>query len=137
MDFDDTEACHQSDLSDGIDDNINVTYADAIAIAEYRERKTLLTLSHYEEYLQQRAQREELAKQYEGLYLVISDSTRDNTTLMLVDRKKSNMYWWTHDLRIALTGSKEAMERIASRLTRNNPRVVSCRMYLLKRRRKE
>lgn len=63
------------------------------------------------------------------LYMVIQDSRTGGTPLMLVDRKKSNKYWWTYDQSIALKGSKKAMDIVASKLKRNNARVVSYDRY--------
>lgn len=63
------------------------------------------------------------------LYIVIQDSRKESTPLMLVDRKKSKNYWWTHDQSIALKGSKKYMDKIVSKLKRNNARVVSYGKY--------
>lgn len=63
------------------------------------------------------------------LYIVIQDSRKGGTPLMLVDRKKSKNYWWTHDQSIALKGSKKYMDKIVSKLKRNNARVVSYGKY--------
>lgn len=49
---------------------------------------------------------------------------------MLVDRRKSKEYWWTWDQSIALKGSKKFMDKVVSKLTRNNARVISCDRYL-------
>ena len=63
------------------------------------------------------------------LYIVIQDSRKGGTPLMLVDRKKSKNYWWTHDQSIALKGSKKYMDKVVSKLKRNNARVVSYGKY--------
>lgn len=65
-----------------------------------------------------------------ALFLVIQNSRSDDTTLMLVDRRKSKEYWWTHDFSLAYKGSKEDMRKVANRLHRNNVRVVSYQEYL-------
>lgn len=64
------------------------------------------------------------------VYVIIQDSRKDDTTLMLVDRRKSKKYWWTHDISIAYKGSKKEMQKVASRLHKNNARVVEMKDYL-------
>nr|DAG98475.1 MAG TPA: hypothetical protein [Crassvirales sp.] len=49
---------------------------------------------------------------------------------MLVDRRKSKGYWWTHDFSIAYKGNKEDMKKAAKKLKKNNVRVVSYEKYL-------
>lgn len=63
------------------------------------------------------------------VYMIIQDSRKDNTVLLLVDRRKSKEYWWTHDLSLAYKGSKEDMNKIVKKLTKNNVRVISCSEY--------
>ena len=63
------------------------------------------------------------------LYMVIQDNRKGGTTLMLVDRKKSKEYWWTWNPSIALKGSKQFMDKVVSKLKRNNARVISCDRY--------
>ena len=65
-----------------------------------------------------------------NLYVVIQDSRKGGTPIMLVDRKKSNKYWWTKDPSIALMGSKKDMNRVVSKLKRNNARVISYDKYI-------
>lgn len=64
------------------------------------------------------------------MFLIIQDSRKDNTTLMLVDRRKSKKYWWTHDFSIAYTGTKNEMDKAVKKLKYNNVRVVSYKEYL-------
>ena len=49
---------------------------------------------------------------------------------MLVDRRKSKKYWWTHDISLACKGSKTDMQKVASRLHKNNIRVMEMKDYL-------
>ena len=49
---------------------------------------------------------------------------------MLVDRRKSKEYWWTHDFSLAYKGNKEDMEKVASKLRKNNVRVVCYAEYI-------
>lgn len=49
---------------------------------------------------------------------------------MLVDRRKSKLYWWTHDFSLAYKGNKSEMEKVAYRLKKNNVRVISCQDFL-------
>ena len=48
---------------------------------------------------------------------------------MLVDRRKSKKYWWTHDFSLAYKGNKEDMEKVASKLKKNNVRVINYTEY--------
>lgn len=63
-------------------------------------------------------------------YVVIQDSRKDNTTLMLVDRRKSKKYWWTHDFSLAYKGKKEEVKKVTNRLHLNNVRIVELEKYL-------
>lgn len=64
------------------------------------------------------------------VYVIIQDSRKDDTKLILVDRRKSKKYWWTHDISIAYKGSKTEMKKVASKLSKNNVRVVELNYYL-------
>ena len=57
------------------------------------------------------------------------DSRKDNTVLLLVDRRKSKKFWWTHDVSLAYKGSKEDMNKAVKNLTKNNARVISYSEY--------
>lgn len=48
---------------------------------------------------------------------------------MLVDRRKSKRYWWTHDFYLALKGNKKEIKKVASKLKRNNVRIISYTKY--------
>lgn len=63
------------------------------------------------------------------LYVVIQNSRKNDTTLMLVDRRKSKRYWWTHDFYLALKGNKKEIKKVASKLKRNNVRIISYTKY--------
>lgn len=65
-----------------------------------------------------------------NVYVIIQDSRKDDTTLILVDRRKSKKYWWTHDISLAYKGSKTEMKKVASKLSKNNVRVVELNYYL-------
>ena len=64
-----------------------------------------------------------------GLYLIIQNSRKDNTTLMLVDRRKSKKYWWTHDFSLALKGNKNEMKKVVSKLKKNSARIIPYAKY--------
>ena len=64
-----------------------------------------------------------------NVYVIIQDSRKNDTTLMLVDRRKSKKYWWTHDISIAYKGSKKEMKKVASKLSKNNVRIVEIKYY--------
>lgn len=145
FDFNDTEACHLSEIYDDYEGYHD--YQEYIAEQEYERANTIATLAGIDEdyYTCQRGRRKRRKaaierkdilnryKQKKGnkdLFVVIQDSRNDDTTLMLVDRRKSKEYWWTHDFSLAYKGSKEEMEKVANRLRRNNARVVSYQEYL-------
>lgn len=146
--FDETEAFHLGDIYAGLgEDNDGLTFEECIAEAEYEKANTLATLAGLDEdyYTRQRERRKRRKKEIErkdklnrekqkkgnkSLFIVIQDSRKDDTTLMLVDRRKSKKYWWTHDFSLAYKGSKEDMRKVASKLHRNNVRVVSYQEYL-------
>jgi len=76
-----------------------------------------------------RRNKRRLNKKEKGLFIIIQDSRKDDTTLMLVDRRKSKKYWWTHDFSLVYKGKKEEMEKVASRLHKNNARIVNFQEY--------
>lgn len=119
-----TEAEHLSEIYD--DYEANSSYAEYIADREYERLCTLQNLAGTRVCRKKRR----LNKKDMGLYLVIQDSRKDNTTLILVDRRKSKSYWWTHDFSLAYKGKKEDMKKAAKKLQMNNVRVVSYETYL-------
>lgn len=147
-DFNETEAFHLGDIYAGLgEDNDGLTFEECVAEAEYEKASTLATLVGLDEdcYTRQiesrksrkkgierkdRINRKKQKKGNKDLFIVIQDSRKDDTTLMLVDRRKSKEYWWTHDFSLAYKGSKEDMERISKRLNKNNARVIGYKEYL-------
>nr|DAX44856.1 MAG TPA: hypothetical protein [Caudoviricetes sp.] len=141
FDFNDTEACHLSEIYDDYEGYSS--YQEYIAENEYRRANTIATLAglderHYSRKKVSRKQRKaeierkdrlNRAKQKKDLFVIIQDSRRDGTTLMLVDRRKSKEYWWTHDFSLAYKGRREDMEKAARKLHMNNVRVVSYETY--------
>ncbi len=130
-----------------LDDEAGMALSEYVAEAEYKRANTLATLAGLDGdyYTRQRERRKRRKKEIErkdklnrekqkkgnkSLFIVIQDSRKDDTTLMLVDRRKSKKYWWTHDFSLAYKGSKEDMRKVASKLHRNNVRVVSYQEYL-------
>ena len=130
-----------------LDDEAGMALSEYVAEAEYKRANTLATLAGLDEdyYTRQRVRRkrrkaeierkdrlnrEKQISQNRDMFVIIQDSRKDNTTLMLVDRRKSKEYWWTHDFSLAYKGSKEDMRKVANRLHRNNVRVVSYQEYL-------
>lgn len=118
-----TEAEHLSEIYDDYDARYDDEY---IADREYERLYTLQNLAGTRVCKKKRR----LNKKDKNLYLIIQDSRKDNTTLMLVDRRKSKSYWWTHDFSIAYKGNKEDMKKAAGELKKNNVRVVSYEKYL-------
>lgn len=147
FDYYDTEAAHLGDMYIDFEARDSYrTFAEEVAEAEYQRANTITTLAGLDEdyYTRQRERRKRRNKEIEkkdrlnrekqkkgnkDLFIVIQDSRKDNTTLMLVDRRKSKEYWWTHDFSLAYKGGKEEMEKVASKLRKNNVRVVSCNKY--------
>ena len=119
-----TEAEHLSEIYD--DYEAYSSYADYIADREYERLCTLQNLAGIRACKKKRR----LNKEGKNLYLVLQDSRKDNTTLMLVDRRKTKSYWWTHDFSIAYKGNKEDMKKVAKKLQMNNVKVVSYEKYL-------
>lgn len=130
-----------------LDDEAGMALSECVAEAEYKRANTLATLAGLDDdyYTRQRKRRKRRKRKIErkdrlnrekqekgtkDLFIVIQDSRKDDTTLMLVDRRKSKEYWWTHDFSLAYKGSKEDMRKVASKLHRNNVRVVSYQEYL-------
>ena len=118
-----TEAEHLSEIYDDYDARYDDEY---IADMEYERLYTLQNLAGTRVCKKKRC----LNKKDKNLYLIIQDSRKDNTTLMLVDRRKSKSYWWTHDFSIAYRGNKENMKKADKKLKKNNVRVVSYEDYL-------
>lgn len=119
-----TEAEHLSEIYD--DYQTYSSYAEYITDKEYERLCTLQNLAGTRVCKKKRC----LNKKDKNLYLIIQDSRKDNTTLMLVDRRKSKGYWRTHDFSIAYKGNKEDMKKAAKKLKKNNVRVVSYEKYL-------
>ena len=124
-----TEAEHLSEIYD--DYEANMSYAEYIAEREFERLHTIANLAGIDTATHSHRKRHRLKKNNKNLYLVIQDSRKDNTTLMLVDRRKSKEYWWTHDFTLAYKDCKENMEKVAGRLKKNNVRVVSYKEYLI------
>nr|DAK56585.1 MAG TPA: hypothetical protein [Caudoviricetes sp.] len=122
-----TEAEHLSEIYD--DYEANISYAEYMAEREFERLHTIANLAGIDTATHSHRKRHRLKKNNKNLYLVIQDSRKDNTTLMLVDRRKSKKYWWTHDFSIAYKGKKEDMENVVKKLRKNNVRVVSYKSY--------
>lgn len=118
-----TEAEHLAEIYSDYDARYDDEY---IADMEYKRLHTLANLAG----VNVNNKKHRSKKKDKGLYLIIQDSRKDNTTLMLVDRRKSKSYWWTHDSSIAYKGNKEDMKKAAKKLKMNNVRVVSYDTYL-------
>lgn len=116
------EAEYQSSIGEGIDEYGSSKYA----IAEYAYRR-LNILSNLAGPKKCRIKKK---KKWDNKYAIVQDSRKDNKRLLLVDRNKSKEYWWTHDLSIALVGTKEEMDNIIKKLRYNNPQVISINQYL-------
>ena len=142
FDYNDTEAAHLEDIYSGFEGRMS--FEEEIAEAEYQRANTLATLAGLDEdyYTRLREKRKHRKQEIErkdrlnrerqkhGLFVIIQDSRKDDTTLMLVDRRKSKQYWWTHDFSLAYKGCKADMDKVASKLKNNNVRVVSYNEYL-------
>lgn len=126
-----------------LDDEAGMALSEYVAEAEYKRANTLATLAVLDDdyYTRQRKRRKKRKaeierkdrlnreKQKGDLFVIIQDSRKDGTTLMLVDRRKSKEYWWTHDFSLAYKGRREYMEKAARELHMNNIRVVSYETY--------
>ena len=99
------------------------SFEEELAEHQYRREETLATLCGLGTSYRPTKRKDK------KVYIVIQDSRKDNTVLLLVDRRKSKEYWWTHDLSLAYKGSKEDMNRIVKKLTKNNARVISYSEY--------
>lgn len=144
FDYEDTEAAHLEDMHVGFEAR-DMRFEEEIAEAEYQRANTIVTLAGLDEdyYARQkerlkhrkqaieRKDRLNREKQRNDLFVIVQDSRKDDTILMLVDRRKSKKYWWTHDFSLAYKGLKEEMEKVASKLKKNNVRVVSCNEYVI------
>lgn len=118
-----TEAEHLAEIYDDYDARYDDEY---IADMEYERLCTLQNLAG----TRVCKKKCRLNKEGKNLYLIIQDSRKYNTTIMLVNRRKSKGYWWTHDFSIAYKGNKEGMKKAAKKLKRNNVRVVNYEKYL-------
>lgn len=142
FDYYDTEAAHLGDIHSGFE-NHDVSFEEEIAEAEYQKINTIATLAGLDEdyYARQKERRKRRKqeierkdrlnreKQRDDLFVIVQDSRKDNTTLMLVDRRKSKKYWWTHDFSLAYKGAIVDMSKVASKLKKNNVRVVNYKEY--------
>lgn len=144
FDYNDTEAAHLGDMYVDFEARDSYrTFAEEISEAEYQRANTIATLAGFNEdyYVRkkekhkrrkqeiERKDKLNIEKQKNGIFVIIQDSRKDDTTLMLVDRRKSNQYWWTHDFSIAYKGNKSEMDKVASKLKKNNVRVVNYEKY--------
>lgn len=129
FDYSDTEAAHLEEIYSGFEGTMS--FEEEIAEAEYRRRNTIATLIGLDDdhHLTQRRRLKKRISANKGLFVIIQDSRKDGTTLMLVDRRKSKKYWWTHDFSLAYKGNKEDMEKVASKLKKNNVRVINYTEY--------
>lgn len=110
-------------LSEMYDDDFDGTAA-WIAEKQYQRENTLANLMGLSENSFKKPKDK-------SKYIIIQDSRKDDTTLMLVDRQKSKKYWWTHDFSLVLKGSLSEMKKVANRLKQNNVRVVEYNEYLM------
>ncbi len=99
-------------------------------MSEFMDEGYYDDLRFKEEFNNSRIWRRSSKKTKSDVYVIIQDSRKDDTTLMLVDRRKSKKYWWTHDISIAYKGSKKEMKKVASKLSKNNVRIVEMNYYL-------
>lgn len=143
FDYNDTEAAHLEDMHVGFEAR-DMRFEEEIAEAEYQRANTIVTLAGLDEdyYARQkerlkrrkqaieRKDRLNREKQRNDLFVIVQDSRKDDTILMLVDRRKSKLYWWTHDFSLAYKGNKSEMDKVAYRLKKNNVRVISCQDFL-------
>lgn len=127
-----------------LDDEAGMALSEYVAEAEYKRANTIAILAGLDEdyYARQKERRKRRKqeierkdrlnreKQRNDLFVIVQDSRKDDTTLMLVDRRKSKKYWWTHDFSLAYKGLKEEMDKVASKLRKNNVRVVSYAEYI-------
>lgn len=125
-----TEAEHLSEIDDVVE------WEDEERDAYYKlQREWKQTTKNQCKKKKKQEQRmiEELPKLFtkhcEELYYIIQDSRIDNTTLMLVDRRKSKQYFWTHNHSIALACQKAMAEKILSKLKFNSARIVKVQKY--------
>lgn len=98
-------------------------------MSEFMDEGYYDDLRFKEEFNNSRIWRRPSKKNKSDVYVIIQDSRKDDTTLMLVDRRKSKKYWWTHDISIAYKGSKKEMKKVASKLSKNNVRIVEIKYY--------
>lgn len=142
FDYHDTEAAHLEDMYVGFEAR-DMRFEEEVAEAEYQKANTLATLAgldndYYARQKERRKRRKQeierkdrlnTERQKHDLFVIIQDSRKDDTTLMLVDRRKSKKYWWTHDFSLTYKGTMAEMNKVASKLKKNNVRVVNCKEY--------
>lgn len=116
------EAEYQSSVLEGIDEYGSTEHN----IAEYVYRR-LDILSNLAGPKKRHIKKK---KKLDNKYVIVQDNRKNNKCLLLADRNKSKEYWWTHDLSIALIGTKEEMDNVIKKLRYNNPRVISINQYL-------
>ena len=109
--------CTEAEALDGYMDE---GYLDDLAFIRKFNNSSIFTNS--------RVNKDHIGKNSE-LYVVIQNSRKDETTLMLVDRRKSKKYWWTHDFSLALKGNKKEMKKVVSKLKKNSARIISYTKY--------
>lgn len=125
-----TEAYYQSSVWDGYDEYYN-SYSTEEAIAEMEwERANTLCILSGRKVINIGHQHKPHSSKNINKFVIVQDNRKDDKNLLLVDRRKSKDYWWTHDLSIALTGTKEEMNKVLKNLQYNNPRVISINQYL-------
>lgn len=124
------EADYQSSAWDGYDEYYDSCSAEeAIAEMEWERANTLCILSGIIGNSTRRKRKSSSSKNT-NKFVIVQDSRKDDAKLLLVDRRKSKKYWWTHDLSIALSGTREEMEEAIKKLRYNNPRVMTINQYL-------
>lgn len=103
---------------------------EAECLDGYMDEGFIEDLSFIQKFNRSTIFRKERNESISKTYVVIQDSRKDNTTLMLVDRRKSKKYWWTHDFSLAYKGKKEDVKRVTKRLHMNNVRIIELEKYL-------
>ena len=106
--------------AEGLDGYMDEGYLDDLAFKRRFNNSSIFTNRH---------NNKEHVKENLKIYLIIQNSRKDNTTLMLVDRRKTNKYWWTHDFSLAYKGSKKEMKKVVSKLKKNGARIIPYTMY--------
>lgn len=106
--------------AEALDGYMDEGYLDDLAFKRKFNNSSIFTNS--------RVNKNHIGKNSE-LYLIIQNSRKDDTSLMLVDRRKSKKYWWTHDFSIALKGNKKEMKKVVSKLKKNSARIIPYTIY--------